>query len=398
MIPDAVPGTGSPQTMRRWPLSKSSAPVRPLRVTMVAWMVAGIRTHYQNVLPVARLATDMALTSVEISPWHDDGALERLSVLPKRLRGTLRTYLSTAPLYRQHRPDALWTQTITPLAPYLVTRALAGRVPVVFDADSTPRLLASFGTHYAEQVAGPRIKRRMVDALYGIGARRCALVVCWSEWAARSFVDVYGVSRERIRIIPPGVDMVAWEPPPGARAANERVRLLFVGGDFVRKGGDLLLDVWRRHLRERCDLHLVTRESISEEPGLHVHRDLAPNDQQLIELYHTSDALVLPTRSDCFSLASIEAMAAGLPVITSPVGGIPEIVKDRVTGLLVRPGDGEKLRMAIEMILGDRDMRERMGEAGRTVAVEHFSAEKNAGKLLDALREVADRGRVHRAQ
>ncbi|HLJ80389.1 MAG TPA: glycosyltransferase family 4 protein [Ktedonobacterales bacterium] len=384
MIRNTAPDTGSLYTTIPSPPSE-----RPLRLSMVAWIVAGIRTHYENVVRVARETPDVVLTPVEIDPWHDDGRIEKLSILPKRARGSLRTYLSTVPLYRQPLPDVVWTQTITPITPYLATRARWRRVPVVCDADSTPHLLASFGEHYADQVAGPPTKRRMVDAVFGAGARSCARVVCWSEWAARSFVDVYGVRREQIRILPPGVDVIAWERPNGERVESERVRLLFVGADFVRKGGDLLLDVWRGHFRESCDLHLVTREPIAEEPGLYVHSNLTPNDPRLLGLYHTSDALVLPTRSDCFSLASIEALAAGLPVITTPVGGIPEIIADGVTGLLVRPDDGEALRAAIEALTADASRRERMGMAGRMVAVGRFSAERNAGRLLDLLREAA---------
>lgn len=386
MIPNTTPSISCPSTTLPAQVSEG-----PLRLSMVAWMVAGIRTHYENVLRVARSAPDMTLTPIELHPWRDDGWIEKLSFLPKRARGSLRTYLSTAPLYRQPLPDVVWAQAITAITPYLATRARWHHVPVVLDSDSTPRLLASFGEHYADQVAGPPIKRRMVDAMVGAGARECARVVCWSEWAARSFVDAYGVRREQIRILPPGVDVAAWARPAGECAENERMRLLFVGADFVRKGGDLLLDIWRGHFRERCELHLVTREPIAEEPGLYVYRDLTPNDPRLLRLYHTSDALVLPTRSDCFSLASIEAMAAGLPVITSPVGGIPEIIADGTTGLLVPPDDGEGLRAAIEALAADAGRRQRMGTAGRMVAVERFSAEQNTGRLLDMLREVAQR-------
>ncbi|HLZ20764.1 MAG TPA: glycosyltransferase family 4 protein [Ktedonobacterales bacterium] len=387
MIRNTAPDTTGPDAKVAAPPSE-----RPLRLGMVAWMVAGIRTHYENVARVAGTAPDVALTQLEIQPWHDDGQIEKLAFLPKRIRGSLRTYLSTVPLYRQPPPDVIWTQAVTPITPYLATRARRQHVPVVVDADSTPHLLASFGEYYAEQVAGPPVKRRMVDALFGAGARRCVRVVCWSEWAAQSFVEMYGVRREQIRILPPGVDVAAWERPVGEFVEHERIQLLFVGGDFVRKGGDLLLDVWRRHFRERCDLHLVTREpSIAAEPGVYIHADLVPNDPRLVRLYHTSDALVLPTRSDCFSLASIEAMAAGLPVITTPVGGIPEIITDGVTGLLVRPNDGEKLRGAIEALVADPERRERMGMAGRLVAVERFNAQRNVAQLLNLLREVAQR-------
>lgn len=387
-----------PDTADRTGVANSgSAPVSPdevvnsrLYVAMVAWMVAGIRTHYENVRPVIASAADVELCPVEVHPWRHEGAIERLPLLPTRLKSTARAFTGTAPLFTLAHPlDVIWTQTLTPLAPFLLTRAAAGHIPVVYDADSTPRLLASFGAQYAEQVAGPSFKRRAVDALHGIVARRCARVVCWSEWAARSFERDYGVVRERISIIPPGVDVTLWAPSATTRPPAQPVRLLFVGGDFTRKGGDLLLDVWRRHLAERCELHLVTHDAVPAQPGVHVYHDFGPNDPALRHLYHTCHALVLPTRGDCFSLASIEAMAAGLPVVATRVGGIAEIIEDGVTGQLIAPNDGAALRAAIALLVDDPDARERMGNAGRAAAAARFDARSNAQRLLNLLRDVA---------
>lgn len=371
------------------PSGRPREAVSSLQLGMVAWMVAGIRTHYENVRPVVA-AADVELSPVEVYPWRHGGAIERLPLLPGRLKSTARTFASTAPLFTlTSAPDVIWTQTLTPLVPFLLTRAAVGHIPVVYDADSTPRLLASFGAQYADQVAGPSFKRRAVDALHGIVARRCARVVCWSEWAARSFEGDYGVARERIEIIPPGVDVAMWAPATATRQSVQPVQLLFVGGDFTRKGGDLLLDVWRRHFMNRCELHLVTRGEVPAETGVHVYRDLEPNDPKLRHLYHTCDALVLPTLGDCFSLASIEAMAAGMPVVTTRVGGIPEIVEDGVTGLLVRPNDGADLHAAIDRLVDDSALRERMGSAGRATAIDRFDVQRNALRLLNLLREVA---------
>jgi glycosyltransferase involved in cell wall biosynthesis len=174
-------------------------------------------------------------------------------------------------------------------------------------------------------------------------------------------------------------------------ARGERVRLLFVGGDFERKGGDLLLEVWRHHLADLCELHLVTRGDVSSQPGVNVYRTLSPNDRELRALYHYCDALVLPTRGDCFSLASIEAMAAGLPVITTAVGGIPEIVEDQASGYLIAPNDGMALRLAVERLAADGDRRQAMGAHGRALAEERFDARRNTRQLLDVLAQAAGR-------
>jgi glycosyltransferase involved in cell wall biosynthesis len=81
-------------------------------------------------------------------------------------------------------------------------------------------------------------------------------------------------------------------------------------------------------------------------------------------------------------------MACGLPVITTPVGGIGDIVVDGECGLLVPPGDGRALATALRRLLTDADLRARLGAAARRRAVTHFDARTNAIRLLDLARMV----------
>jgi glycosyltransferase involved in cell wall biosynthesis len=354
-------------------------------------MVAGIRTHYENVSRVVASLPNVRARAIEVHPWREGGAIERLPLLPQRQRSTLRTYRATLPLYAAAPVDVVWSQVVGPLLPYVLTAGTWRATPLVLDVDSTPRLLASFGQHYAVQVAGSSPKRKAVDWITSTVARRSAAVVCWSEWAARSYVDDYGVPRERTRVIPPGVDVAAWAPPAQRPTRGERVRLLFVGADFGRKGGDLLLDVWRHHLADLCELHLVTKADISSQPGVNVYRTFSPNDRELRALYHYCDALVLPTRGDCFSLASIEAMAAGLPVITTAVGGIPEIIEDQASGYLIPPNDGTALRQAVERLAADGERRLTLGARGRAIVLDRFDVRRNTSRLLEVLAQAAGR-------
>ena len=132
--------------------------------------------------------------------------------------------------------------------------------------------------------------------------------------------------------------------------------------------------MFRKHLRGKCELVLVTRAQHEPEAGVEIHRDLTPGDARLLELYRSCDALVVPTLADCFSMAALEAMACGMPVVISAVGGIPEIVLDRETGFLVPPGDGRALLEAIEALLAEPAARSAMGAAGRQRADVHYDA------------------------
>ena len=110
-----------------------------------------------------------------------------------------------------------------------------------------------------------------------------------------------------------------------------------------RKGGDLLIEAVRALRAEDSlpivELHLVTGAEVSEEPGVFVHRGLTANSHRLIEQYHLADIFCLPTLGDCLPMVLAEAAAAGLPLVSTDVGAIHEIVVPGVTGALVPPGD-----------------------------------------------------------
>lgn len=355
------------------------------RVALLPWMVAGVRTQFENLqrLPVP---DDMLVDVYPIVPFRENGLIERLPFLQASQKGTLRSTLHALPVLRS-RYDAIWTQTLLPMVPAMaVHAALRERYPaIIYTIDTTPALMDELTTlYYGRPQPGPR-KRRLRDALFRYGLERCTLVTPWSRWAARSFAGQYGVPEDRIRVIPPGIDIIAWSVAARDAATDRPLRLLFVGADFERKGGLLLLDVYRRHLRGRCELHMVTRDRVPEEPGVRVYAGFGPNDEGLRALYARCDALVLPTRADCFSLAALEAMASGLPVIICPMGGIPEIVEHGKTGFLVPPDDGTALLAAIEVLLADRAQAQRLGQAGRAVVEARFDNAVQSRVLLDLL-------------
>ncbi|EQD38607.1 glycosyl transferase group 1 [mine drainage metagenome] len=104
--------------------------------------------------------------------------------------------------------------------------------------------------------------------------------------------------------------------------------------------------------------------------------------------YASADLFVLPSHMEPFGIVLLEAMAAGLPVVATSVGGIPEVVHSGLTGLLVPPRDPAALARALDTLVADPQLRSRFGDRGRARA-EEFSWPRLIPKFLELFRELA---------
>lgn len=222
-----------------------------------------------------------------------------------------------------------------------------------------------------------KLERRVLDA--------ATLVVAQSNWIAKQLAAL-GIDPERIRVIPFGITV---PPAMPARTSNGAFRITFVGSTMERKGGNRLLDVFERTdvLRDLYRLTLVTRDRVSPRPGVDLINDLEPGDPRLHRLLAETAVFVLPTMIDKAPYAVLEAMAAGLPVLSTTVGAIPEMVDDGTTGMLVEPGDDRALAAALTTLTQEPLTRQRMGAAGRARFLERFDARITTQSLIDVLEE-----------
>lgn len=107
------------------------------------------------------------------------------------------------------------------------------------------------------------------------------------------------------------------------------------------------------------------------------------DNRKVLQKMASAYALVLPSLSEAYGLVNVEAMSVGTPVVASNVGGIPDIVRDGIDGLLFAPGDHHALADKLKRLLSSRDMRDEMGRNARQRFVERFSMDTNIGKLAD---------------
>jgi glycosyltransferase involved in cell wall biosynthesis len=246
---------------------------------------------------------------------------------------------------------------------------------------------------YGHRAGGPLdgLKHALTRTVF----RRATALVTWSAWAKRSLVNDYAIPPDRVTVIPPGTDLRLWatERAPDSTATP---RVLFVGGDLSRKGGYDLIEACAPLLPDQCELHIVTRVPLPARPGLFVYNDIEPNSPALRRLYAQADIFALPTYGDCLPLVLVEAMAAGLPVVATPIAGVPEVVEPGRTGYLVQPGDVANLRSALMTLIASPALRHRLGRAARVRAEQRFDARLNATRLRDLLLAIAADTQEHR--
>lgn len=298
------------------------------------------------------------------------------------LRGNLRARRMIALAHRRRPLDALFVHTSMI---GLLAADYIGKIPTMLSLDATPLNYDEFASWYGHKVRGGLIEHAKL-LVHRAVMSRARMVTAWSEWTKNSLVRDYGVAAEAVTVIHPGT-MLANFPYPSTRQERRPgpVRILFVGGDFVRKGGDLLLDVFRKHLRGLTELHLVTAADIPEGDGIHVYRGVKPHSPELLRLYADADVFALPTRGDCLAVVLGEAMASSLPIVTTRVGAHAEAVREGESGFVIESDDAVALRDRLERLAKAPDLRFRLGQSSRRIAEELFDMNKNANRIAELL-------------
>jgi glycosyltransferase involved in cell wall biosynthesis len=265
----------------------------------------------------------------------------------------------------------------------LALETLASEIPLLICLDATFRQLAAspwFSPTRASDLflpitIGPLIQRER--RIF----KKANRLLCWSEEVRDSLFKDYACSPDLVRVLPPSIQSRSRSGPRN----NSRPQILFVGGDFERKGGELLLECYREWFASTCDLHLVTYSEIKPEPGVYVHRGVQPFSKLWYERWQNADVFVFPSALETFGIVLLEALAFEVPVISSEVGAARSILLGGRAGLLMQERTPESLAKALRQVLDDpRAARER-AIVGRNRIEQDFDLTKNTKILADWL-------------
>jgi glycosyltransferase involved in cell wall biosynthesis len=360
------------------------------RYTFVMEQTLGHIPFSQNIRKAFDEDNSVGVTWLKVE-YPYDGWLEKLPVLSTywSLRGSLkaRRLIQNQNKLTGH-PDLylFHTQVISLLS----AGWLRDKVPVIISLDATPLNYDLVGKAY-----GHRTNNLIMEKFkFWLNRRvfhKANYLITWSEWARQSLINDYGVASSRVEVIPPGTDLEFWQRNLVNHPVQNQGKLiiLFVGSDFERKGGQLLYNVFRKNFTDRYELHLVTKSKVTAGDGVFVYPNIQPNSYALQELYSKASVFVLPTRGDCLPVAITEAMAAGLPIISTRVGAIEEAVSEGENGYLIPPDDENALTCILERLANSPEIRNTLGTNSRKRAEKYFDASKNGRRLLEVCKKLS---------
>lgn len=228
---------------------------------------------------------------------------------------------------------------------------------------------------------------------------KAAAVHCVSE-AIRDEATQYGLDPAKTTIIRPAVDPDVFRPAEQPRMPDGDFRVITTGTVMWRKGYEYALSAVRalldRGVPVRFDIIgdgdemqrlLYTIHDLSLTERVACHGRLAPSE--VVARLQQSDVFLLSSLSEGISNAALEAMACGLPVVTTRAGGMAEAVTDGVEGFVVPLRDPETMTEALDELWRQPELRRRMGAAGRERVLRDFRLDDQAGAFLDLFRSVA---------
>ncbi|HTH48602.1 MAG TPA: glycosyltransferase family 4 protein [Candidatus Limnocylindria bacterium] len=290
---------------------------------------------------------------------------------------------------RQHEPvDALVVNT---QSMGLALGRLPLELPIFVALDATFAQLAHspwFAPNAPSRWLQPLTLRGLLRRERGLFARATQFLP-WSEPVAESLRQDYAVPDGRITLLPPSLT-----PPPRGerRAVNARPQLLFLGGDFFRKGGPLLRACHERFFADRCDLHLVTQSEVPAGPGVFVHRGVKAGSEVWRRRWREADVFVFPSRLETFGIVLLEALAFEVPVVASDAGAARSILGGGRFGKLLPEPTPEALRQALDEVLADPVGTRERARLGREHFEGNFDLATNTARLAGWL--LAARKRV----
>jgi glycosyltransferase involved in cell wall biosynthesis len=373
---------------------KGAEEARPLRLLVIDEGVLGHRTLKAQLEAVLETLPGVEATMATVPPPGRFGRLFTRNWLRgsdadlQALRWRLRWSWQTRRLLKRYR-GKVDVALVNTQASALLAKGPMRELPTILSIDATVGQFTAL--EYTPHDRWTPRQLRLMRRLERRALRGAAAAMPWTEWNAAALESEYGLDDLRAEAIHPGLD-AGWWGEAATRRPRERegpMRVLFVGNDVERKGLPTLIEAVGA-LDGEAVLDVVSGDEIEARDFVSLHRGVTAGSELLRERYAEADVFALPTHADAVPWAVLEAMAAGLPVVASGVGAIPEMLGD--SGETVPPGDPEALAVALRR-LSDPERRRAMGAAARERVHENYDNALQTPRILALATAVAEGAR-----
>lgn len=201
--------------------------------------------------------------------------------------------------------------------------------------------------------------------------------ICLTKNLLKNLNEVYGISKEKIKHVPLPIDFDYYQKP---KKTTSLPTVLFVGGDFYRKGGHHITNNWKSKLKDKCKLILLTKQDIQVEEGVKIYNDLSKGDKLHKFFFSSADIFILPTYRDAYPIVLGEAAAAGLAIITTKYAlGANEIIINNCSGYIAE--SPEQCIDLLLRLLDNKDLIDSFKNETNKLILKNFS-KKNFKKLF----------------
>jgi glycosyltransferase involved in cell wall biosynthesis len=302
----------------------------------------------------------------------------RVFLLGKRRRGDITAVTKLANLISVERVDLLHLHNMPGMFWGTLAGMLSGRRAPIVRTEHNPYM--------------PETLPRLYRSLYPHFTKRAKRVICVSEAARRSFCTAFPRLADRYIALPNGIRVQVYEKLPPRHECRAAFHLApgerligTVGRMSPVKNHRLLIEAFARVREQLPDTNLAIigegelRQKLADyaaDLGVSEYVSLVKESRMIDYFYGALDVFVLSSDSEGMPLTLLEALASGIPVVATEVGGIPEVVESGTTGYLVPKGSAEFLAKRIIELLQDPAKAQSMALAGRAHVREKFPAEK----------------------
>jgi len=251
----------------------------------------------------------------------------------------------------------------------------------------------NFATRLNNPYGYPQVRKKYIQKTFDYEKKlydRMDFIFPMSKWLAHSFINDFKIDSAKVIPVGAGVNLPRIKDPVCKNPENPKI--LYVGKDFKRKGGYVLLEAFRevRKKVKNTELIIVGPAQIKNLPeGARCEGFIAKQTEEglerLLTLYSEASIFVLPSLYEPFGIAFAEAMAHKLPCIGTNNCAMPEIIDDGINGFIIDPNDSSSLADRMYTLLGDHELRASMGEAAYKKYDLNYRWDIVTRKILDVL-------------